>query len=191
MFPIFDGDNGENLKDYDDLTANENLKKWVTEPPNAYCNSKFILDFDFPGHLRNYFRWKVSYERNELEHFISQYAGRKIGSLFEILPSLRNHSGRIQEVEILASDTNLTITGEREICKSLSEKGLPSTCFYVEPQLDADGFPLSFTFYGAGFGNGAGLCQAGAYNMALKGASYDEILKHYFRNINIKKIYED
>ena len=37
-----------------------------------------------------------------------------------------------------------------------------------------------FVFLGRGWGHGVGLCQNGAYGMALAGASYDEILRHYY-----------
>jgi stage II sporulation protein D len=34
--------------------------------------------------------------------------------------------------------------------------------------------------HGRGYGHGVGLCQAGAYEMAVEGRSYEEILKFYF-----------
>jgi SpoIID/LytB domain protein len=46
-----------------------------------------------------------------------------------------------------------------------------------------------FTFRGAGWGHGVGLCQIGAGVMASRGSSAEEILKHYFRGVEIKKIY--
>lgn len=39
-----------------------------------------------------------------------------------------------------------------------------------------------------GFGHGVGMSQYGAEGMAKEGYSYDEILKHYYQGINIKKI---
>jgi SpoIID/LytB domain protein len=38
----------------------------------------------------------------------------------------------------------------------------------------------NFVFRGAGFGHGLGLCQEGAHVMAQRGASYRQILEHYF-----------
>ena len=40
-----------------------------------------------------------------------------------------------------------------------------------------------FIFWGRGWGHGVGMCQTGAYGMALEGATYDAILRHYFRGI--------
>ncbi len=42
---------------------------------------------------------------------------------------------------------------------------------------------------GIGRGHGVGLCQFGAYEMAKQGKTYQQILKHYFPNFEIKKIY--
>ena len=39
-----------------------------------------------------------------------------------------------------------------------------------------------------GYGHGVGMSQYGAQGMAKKGYTYDEILKHYYQNIEIKKI---
>jgi stage II sporulation protein D len=42
-----------------------------------------------------------------------------------------------------------------------------------------------FTIRGAGFGHGVGLSQYGAYGFALQGASYDEILRHYYTDTEV------
>jgi stage II sporulation protein D len=34
------------------------------------------------------------------------------------------------------------------------------------------------------------MCQTGAYGMALEGATYDQILKHYYTGIALTKIPE-
>jgi SpoIID/LytB domain protein len=52
-----------------------------------------------------------------------------------------------------------------------------------------NGEAKQFIFYGAGWGHGVGLCQIGAAVMATKGFSTEEILRHYFRGVEIKKIY--
>src|ERR671935_23384 len=42
-----------------------------------------------------------------------------------------------------------------------------------------------FTIRGAGFGHGVGMSQYGAYGYALHGASYDTILKHYYKGTEL------
>ncbi len=46
---------------------------------------------------------------------------------------------------------------------------------------------IGMTFYGTGWGHGVGMCQVGAYGMAMDGASYDEILKTYYTGIELRK----
>lgn len=187
---VFDGDSNVDFKKYGDLSQNQTLKKWLFEAPEVFCNPAFVKDNQVANYFANYFRWKITYDREELEEYIASSTGKNIGTLFDIIPIRRGNSGRIKELEILASDKNLIFAEEASICKNLSETELPSCCFIVEQQLDHDGFPISFTFFGAGLGHGIGLCQAGAVALALQNATYDEILKHYFRGTVIKKIYE-
>jgi stage II sporulation protein D len=42
--------------------------------------------------------------------------------------------------------------------------------------------------YGRGWGHGVGMDQTGAYGLALEGASFDGILKHYYQGIQITPI---
>ena len=39
-----------------------------------------------------------------------------------------------------------------------------------------------------GYGHGVGMSQYGANEMAKNGSTYEEILKHYYNNIEISKI---
>ena len=50
--------------------------------------------------------------------------------------------------------------------------------------IESDG-SLEFVFFGRGWGHGVGLCQNGAFGMALAGQTYDRILKHYYTGIDI------
>jgi stage II sporulation protein D len=48
--------------------------------------------------------------------------------------------------------------------------------------------PPRFIFYGRGFGHGVGMSQWGAQGMALNGANYEQILKHYYQGIALTNI---
>jgi stage II sporulation protein D len=54
-----------------------------------------------------------------------------------------------------------------------NELGLRVTGFVYE-------LPATFVFSGKGFGHGVGMSQWGAQGMALGGASYQQILAHYY-----------
>ncbi len=43
-------------------------------------------------------------------------------------------------------------------------------------------------FYGRGWGHGLGMCQTGAYGMALEGASFQQILQHYYPGMALQRI---
>lgn len=60
--------------------------------------------------------------------------------------------------------------------------GLKSTDFDIE--LYGDSIKINTK----GYGHGVGMSQYGALGMAKEGYTYDEILKHYYSNVNIKKI---
>jgi len=46
----------------------------------------------------------------------------------------------------------------------------------------------SFVFNGRGFGHGVGMSQYGAMEMAKQGYNYDDIIKHYYKGVNITNI---
>jgi SpoIID/LytB domain protein len=77
----------------------------------------------------------------------------------------------------------MVVGKELEIRRWLSRSHLYSSAFIVTVEGDR------VIFHGAGWGHGVGLCQIGAALMATKGFSAEEILKHYFRGVEIKKIY--
>ena len=129
------------------------------------------------------------YTRNELEAIIYEKTGEELGIIYEIIPIARGASGRIREVEILSSLKNIKISGELNIRSALSVTLLNSSCFFVEAERDMDGVPINFTLIGAGKGHGVGLCKVGAAKMSMLGKNYTEILAHYFKKCDVKRIY--
>lgn len=47
----------------------------------------------------------------------------------------------------------------------------------------------SFIFSGQGWGNGVGMCQWGAYTYAKEGWGREAIIKHYYKGVEIKKLW--
>lgn len=60
--------------------------------------------------------------------------------------------------------------------------GLRSTWFTWEINKD------HITFITRGYGHGVGMCQYGANHLAKEGQTYDQILKHYYRGVEIINI---
>lgn len=48
--------------------------------------------------------------------------------------------------------------------------------------------PARIVFSGKGFGHGVGMSQWGMHGMALGGASFEQILKHYYRGIELTRV---
>jgi len=170
------------------IRTEEEARRWILSEPEAYCNTKderllekILSDFD--RETRNFFRWRVEYSREELEEILREKSGFDFGNLKEIVPLQRGPSGRISRLKIVGSERSMVVGKELEIRRWLSRSHLYSGAFVVTVEGDR------FVFHGAGWGHGVGLCQIGAAVMATKGFSAEEILKHYFRGVQIKKIY--
>jgi len=172
-----------------DLSREKDAREWIEDRPDVYCS---LNQEDLPTILtysRKYFRWEVSYSRKELEDIIKQRTGEDIGTLYDIIPLERGISGRLNEIEILGSRKNLRIKKELNIRRALSQTYLRSACFVIDIEVDQIGTPMAFTFKGAGWGHGVGMCQIGAAVMALHKIKYRNILKHYYTDTEIRKIY--
>ncbi|MBI5060330.1 SpoIID/LytB domain-containing protein [candidate division KSB1 bacterium] len=172
-----------------DLTTEAGARAWIFSEPDVYCN---LTGTDIPvssDYGRRHFRWEVSYSRPELERIIREKTGEDIGTLYDIVPLQRGHSGRLIEIEILGSRKNLHLKRELKIRRALSDSALESSCFVVEVIHDSLGVPVEIVFHGAGWGHGVGLCQCGAARMAKTGMSHEQIFNHYFPGLQLKKLY--
>ena len=83
----------------------------------------------------------------------------------------------------------LIIGKELEIRRILSKNHLLSSAFVIDKGPVSNGVPLWFKLTGAGWGHGVGLCQIGAAVMGERGYTYDQILHHYYKGTEIKKLY--
>ena len=61
---------------------------------------------------------------------------------------------------------------------------LPDTLFTAK-RLDPSGGEPGWLFSGRGWGHGVGLCQVGAYGMAVRGHDYRAILGHYYSGVRV------
>ncbi|MFN2385692.1 MAG: SpoIID/LytB domain-containing protein [Thermoanaerobaculia bacterium] len=98
----------------------------------------------------------------------------------EVSVTRRTPSGRAVELRV-RTDTAEATFHRFELRQALE---LPEMLFTVKTARGAQG-ELEFLFLGRGWGHGVGLCQNGAYGMALPGATYDKILRHYYTGIDI------
>ena len=180
---------------HDPVGTEAAAQKWVCTRPDVYCNTadaallrRVLPDFD--QETADFFRWSMSYGREELEAILREKSGIDFGSLQDIVPLARGPSGRIMRLRIEGSKQTVTVGKELEIRRWLSRSHLYSSAFCVSVERDSSGLAVRFVLNGAGWGHGVGMCQIGAAVMAENGHKAEAILKHYFRSAELKKLYD-
>lgn len=176
-----------------DFTSEDNATAWIKNNPPAYCNvqdsailKQVLNDFDQSTH--DFYRWQVYYSQEELSELIKSRSGIDFGNIIKLTPLKRGSSGRIYRLKIEGTKRTFILGKELEIRKALSPSHLYSSAFVIDYGKLVAGVPESFTFTGAGWGHGVGLCQIGAAVMADKGHDHKAILHHYFREAEIKPL---
>lgn len=178
-----------------DLCREEEAEDWIRNSPDAFCNTqnkqvlKQVLN-DYDQETTDFFRWKVTYNQEELTTLIKKHTGINFGQIIDLQPLERGTSGRINRLKIIGTERVMVIGKELEIRRILSNTHLYSSAFVVDAfDEDSDGIPQKFILTGAGWGHGVGLCQIGASMMAEKGYKHKEILAHYYPNSKIQTKY--
>ena len=98
----------------------------------------------------------------------------------ELNVTRRSPSGRVVEMRVVTDAAETTLRGF-DVRQALE---LPELAFTFSPARGPQG-EIEFVFLGRGWGHGVGLCQNGAYGMAIAGATYDAILRHYYKGVDI------
>jgi len=180
-----------------DLTDEAQAEKWIrTDVPDSFCNThdkKILSEIlnDYDQETSDFYRWKVEYTQKEIKTLIEDKIKEDFGDILDLIPIERGKSGRICKLEIVGTKKTFVIGKELEIRRTLSDTHLYSSAFVVDKtDISADGIPANFIIRGAGWGHGVGLCQIGAAVMGAEGYKYNEILLHYYRGAEIKKIYK-
>lgn len=177
-----------------DFSNESNAVKWIAGIPSSFCNTtdeKILAQIlpDFDQETKDFFRWKVEYTQEELSNIIKGKSGIDFGQIIDLLPIERGNSARLIKLKIVGTNKTLIIGKELEIRRTLSPSHLYSSAFFVEKKEIQENIPNKFILHGAGWGHGVGLCQIGAAVMASEGYKFDEILLHYFKDAEVKKIY--
>jgi stage II sporulation protein D len=127
------------------------------------------------------FRWEVRMTPDEVARAVARYG--TVGAVREVKPLRLGVSGRVVEAVIVGSEGELPLKG-LQVRWGL---GLRENLFVIDRERAADGSVARFIFTGKGWGHGVGLCQVGASGMAVQGATYDQILSHYYRGVRVRK----
>ena len=177
-----------------DLTIEEEADKWIRSTPDSFCNThdKHIISQilnNYDQETTNFYRWKVRYTQEEIAELIRTNTKCDYGQIIDLIPVERGKSGRISKLKIVGTLKTLIIGKELEIRRTLSDTHLFSSAFVVDKGPQQDDVPAWFELTGAGWGHGVGLCQIGAAVMGEKGYNYNDILLHYYKDADIRKLY--
>jgi stage II sporulation protein D len=96
--------------------------------------------------------------------------------------SRRGVSGRALTVRVSGGGGNRELGGYA-VRRALD---LPDTLFVVLE--NRNGPQRSWRFLGRGWGHGVGMCQNGAYGLALAGLTYREILATYYNGVEVRQL---
>lgn len=121
-------------------------------------------------------KWELSISKKKLSS--------KIGLLDikDVKILKRSPSGRVLRISFSDGNRKRIMSGE-DIRRIAGYNAIKSTLFEVKDAGD------SIIFKGEGMGHGVGMCQWGAYEMAKRGYNYRQILFHYYKGVDILKIY--
>ena len=144
-----------------------------------------------------FYRWTETWDRPTLERILTNSIGVITGSkeddleLKDIRIRKRSRSGRAHILEIKTAKGTNHIEGDtiRSILRRPADgtPALRSTLFLLNIQPDNRGRPETIVAKGAGYGHGIGMCQVGAIVMAARGYRFDQILRHYYPGIELKR----
>ncbi|MFQ5427464.1 MAG: SpoIID/LytB domain-containing protein [Thermodesulfobacteriota bacterium] len=128
------------------------------------------------------YRWDFALSAASLKRVL-QGEGFNIGSPRRVRLDDLTPGGRVRRVRIIDDQgRTLTIRGE-EFRRLIGYSIVRSAVFTVRREGGL------FIFRGRGSGHGVGMSQWGARGMAEAGASYREILRHYYPGARLKKLF--
>lgn len=107
--------------------------------------------------------------------------GIVIGQIESIVPLDVTPSGRTSKIMISHEGRQLVMSGN-EFRMKMGPTLLRSTLFTMH----RDGQTIRFE--GKGYGHGVGMSQWGAYMMAREGKTFEEILRHYYPEVELRSL---
>ncbi|MCZ8537355.1 SpoIID/LytB domain-containing protein [Paenisporosarcina quisquiliarum] len=151
---------------------------------------------DFEAGKSKYYRWNFEWTAEEISDILSTYYNQEVGKVLEINVTERSSSGRAAKIEFVTENGTFYEYKDRIrwALQYINASGNPavllSTLFIIEPVKDeVTGEVTGFKTNGGGWGHGVGMSQVGAVGMAEAGFTYDVILKHFYKGIDLETKY--
>lgn len=169
---------------------------WSEEPEKyLQCVNSGDLESSEP-----WYRWNVTLSIDYLNSRIAKY---EIGTLKGIMILKKSGGGAVDELKLIGSQGEKTLSSEYKIRQVFSTKGIPvtrqdgttttemslmpSAYFTCTPVYDNNQI-TGYYFEGGGYGHGVGMSQNGANHLASQGKNWEEILKYFYKEIDLSPI---
>ncbi|MFA4915416.1 MAG: SpoIID/LytB domain-containing protein [Syntrophales bacterium] len=122
--------------------------------------------------------WKLSLSLDDIGRAFNEN-GLITGRIEEVIPIKMSPSGRVLKIKVVHSGGEMIMSGN-DFRLKVGPTLIRSTLF----KMTEDDHGLCFE--GKGYGHGVGMSQWGAYTMAREGYSYNDILRYYYREVEIR-----
>jgi stage II sporulation protein D len=124
--------------------------------------------------------WRVEYTEADLVATVRKRI--KIAGIRE-LKAMHDDQGRVLDLTLIDSQ------GAPHRVRGMHIRGLLGLKDNVFRWLTVgQGAKRRWIFYGRGWGHGLGMCQTGAYGMAMEGATFQQILEHYYPGTVLQQV---
>jgi len=138
-----------------------------------------------------HYKWSYEYSKDDFYNMISRnYSNLKKNNIkaVDVYVSKRDKYKRVVEMTIKDKSGNKYTVKGFDIRKMFTfEEHLGGILKSRNFTIDRKGKKIIIN--GGGYGHGVGMCQYGAMEMANSGKNYKQILTHYYKGIQLKKIY--
>ncbi|MDI3481198.1 MAG: stage sporulation protein [Tepidanaerobacteraceae bacterium] len=157
-------------------TAKEGLNFKEAEPPYI----KVVKSPDNDAGPDDKKIWSATFEKSELSSIIKSKMGQNTGPIDSVAIVARGPSGRATQIKI--GDATVNAPDLRTALDSMKMRSTLLTSLRVEGD--------KVIMEGKGFGHGVGLSQWGANIMAKQGKSPEDIIKYYFKDVDVVKLWK-
>lgn len=159
-------------------TAKNGLAYTEAEPP--YILSVKTPDELAPADIKN---WTATFTDKQIAAALKEVGGVTATNITDITILEKDMTGRATKMKITHDGTSTTVEAPK-FRAALDPMVLKSALIKSIKKQNG-----SFVFTGSGFGHGVGMSQYAALKMARDGRNPETIVKYFFKNIAIKKIY--
>ena len=133
LISVVDSRSSEN----NDVTSENGFRQWIKRKTFSFCGPEFIPESELTKFLGSvdvkgqYFRWKISYNNEEITDLINSKTKKSFRNIRSLVPLKRGQSGRITELEIVGevddgSADSILIESEYEIRRVMHHEFLLS-----------------------------------------------------------------